>query len=109
MSKKNAAGRAATAATTTICNRNYPIRRPLSSPHLQKIYPGRKDRALPRPPAGASRNGSTTATSLGLLVLLLSARANELPAQQVRQGWRLAETWLSQVVAARLRGVSHAC
>ena len=80
----------------------YPSRRPASRPFARKIFPGRCDRRAAVPPASAprpTRPGDSTA--LGLLVLLLSARSHELPAQEARRGWRLAQDWLAAFVAAR--------
>jgi hypothetical protein len=76
------------AATTTRQLRAYPIPRLSSSPQPQKTSP--------------------TSLSLGLLVLLLSARASELPAHQVRRVWALAERWLGEIVAARHQQVLEA-
>jgi hypothetical protein len=85
---KNAAGRAPKAATNMIQQQSYTSLRPPSSPFAGRILPGRR------------RCASSDATSLGLLVLMLS-QTGELPARQARRGWALAERWLGDLVGTK--------
>jgi len=94
----NKKGRASRAPAKTMTALPYPPHRPL----VNRIFPGRKDRHPPIPPASAPRpTRSGDSTALALLVLLLSARASELPAHQVHRGWALAERWLGQLVSSK--------
>ncbi len=70
----------------------------------RQIFPGCRDRAPACPPAAEPRRAPADGTALGLLVLTLSARAGELPSEYARQGWGLAQRWLSELVDARLSG-----
>jgi hypothetical protein len=68
----------------------------------RQLFPGRRDRSLPHPPAGNPERLSADGAALGLLVLLLQRRG--LPAIVRRHGWGLVERWLRQLVDARLTG-----
>jgi hypothetical protein len=102
MKKAARAGKGSKGAATT--TRQSQVNRAvafLSSPYTRKSYPGRRDRAVPQPPAENPAKASSLSVSLGLLVLLLTSRANELPARLSRRGWALAERWLSDLVGTK--------
>ena len=101
---EKAARREPKAAMTTITPTVYQPPRPPVKPQL---LPGRRDRAPAQPPMPAPRpSTSRDGTAFGLLVLMLSARARELPAPDARRGWALAECWLGKIVNARLAEVA---
>ena len=87
---KNAAGRAATTATTR-SNGTYHFRHHPSSP-------------CPRNPLSAVDRSASEA--LGWLAVYLMAR--RLPPQERRVGWALAERWLGELVEVKHFGAGGA-
>ncbi len=79
---------------TTRPKRPYHARPRKSSP-FRKILPGRPDRRPPQAPASTYPENSTQ-EALGWLMLYLLGRS--LPQVEQSFGWRLAETWLRQIV-----------
>ncbi len=78
----------------------YSLRRSSSSPYIRKIFPGRRDRSLPRPPAGNYRQASSGLRD-ALALLILSLQNSVLSSSQQRRGWKLVEKWLPEIITTR--------
>jgi len=65
----------------------------------RQIFPGRKDRRPPQPPATAPMSNIT---GLPPLVLLLALQERDLPPKERRLVWALADRWAREIVDARL-------
>ncbi len=79
----------------------------LSTRFTRRIFPGRRDRGLPRPPAGSpTRALSANSRNYGmagfsLLVVLLALQDCNLPRKDRAPAVAFAERWARQIIDAR--------